>query len=149
MCVFYFNVTATTESYTYGHPLSLHAALPIYGLRAVFQLESGYDSSTVKSAQGGRLFGRQATIGLQSDSWGRLDFGRQTNIASKYFGSIDPFGAGFGQANIDVGLSAANTQRYDNMIMRSEEHTSELQSLMRISYAVFCLKKKKQATNMQ
>src|SRR3546814_3393592 len=30
---------------------------------------------------------------------------------------------------------------------RSEEHTSELQSLMRISYAVFCLKKKKQQTN--
>src|SRR3546814_4741724 len=31
--------------------------------------------------------------------------------------------------------------------MRSEEHTSELQSLMRISYAVFCLKKKKQNHN--
>src|SRR3546814_8130779 len=31
--------------------------------------------------------------------------------------------------------------------IRSEEHTSELQSLMRISYAVFCLKKKKQPTN--
>src|SRR3546814_4531659 len=30
--------------------------------------------------------------------------------------------------------------------LRSEEHTSELQSLMRISYAVFCLKKKKQKT---
>src|SRR3546814_1991167 len=30
---------------------------------------------------------------------------------------------------------------------RSEEHTSELQSLMRISYAVFCLKKKKKAHN--
>src|SRR3546814_5659781 len=30
--------------------------------------------------------------------------------------------------------------------MRSEEHTSELQSLMRISYAVFCLKKKKNKT---
>src|SRR3546814_4775964 len=29
---------------------------------------------------------------------------------------------------------------------RSEEHTSELQSLMRISYAVFCLKKKKEET---
>src|SRR3546814_7100768 len=29
------------------------------------------------------------------------------------------------------------------MCIRSEEHTSELQSLMRISYAVFCLKKKK------
>src|SRR3546814_1379075 len=31
----------------------------------------------------------------------------------------------------------------DNAEPRSEEHTSELQSLMRISYAVFCLKKKK------
>src|SRR3546814_6043524 len=30
---------------------------------------------------------------------------------------------------------------------RSEEHTSELQSLMRISYAVFCLKKKKEHTH--
>src|SRR3546814_3637732 len=31
---------------------------------------------------------------------------------------------------------------------RSEEHTSELQSLMRISYAVFCLKKKKQQSQL-
>src|SRR3546814_5326548 len=31
--------------------------------------------------------------------------------------------------------------------LRSEEHTSELQSLMRISYAVFCLKKKKKTNN--
>src|SRR3546814_3436129 len=31
----------------------------------------------------------------------------------------------------------------DRILRRSEEHTSELQSLMRISYAVFCLKKKK------
>src|SRR3546814_1645553 len=33
-------------------------------------------------------------------------------------------------------------------VFRSEEHTSELQSLMRISYAVFCLKKKKTIKNM-
>src|SRR3546814_10907089 len=33
-------------------------------------------------------------------------------------------------------------------LVRSEEHTSELQSLMRISYAVFCLKKKNNKTNM-
>src|SRR3546814_2462129 len=32
-------------------------------------------------------------------------------------------------------------------LARSEEHTSELQSLMRISYAVFCLKKKKKKTH--
>src|SRR3546814_9968814 len=31
----------------------------------------------------------------------------------------------------------------ETLVRRSEEHTSELQSLMRISYAVFCLKKKK------
>src|SRR3546814_7382432 len=34
-------------------------------------------------------------------------------------------------------------QRPSTVVDRSEEHTSELQSLMRISYAVFCLKKKK------
>src|SRR3546814_3225772 len=34
-----------------------------------------------------------------------------------------------------------------NALLRSEEHTSELQSLMRISYAVFCLKKKKTTIN--
>src|SRR3546814_7705559 len=35
--------------------------------------------------------------------------------------------------------------RRANDALRSEEHTSELQSLMRISYAVFCLKKKKRS----
>src|SRR3546814_4876470 len=34
-------------------------------------------------------------------------------------------------------------RRQRRRLLRSEEHTSELQSLMRISYAVFCLKKKK------
>src|SRR3546814_6544004 len=34
-------------------------------------------------------------------------------------------------------------------VLRSEEHTSELQSLMRISYAVFCLKKKTFLSNIQ
>src|SRR3546814_10280143 len=36
--------------------------------------------------------------------------------------------------------------RTGDRVRRSEEHTSELQSLMRISYAVFCLKKKKKKT---
>src|SRR3546814_1133565 len=43
----------------------------------------------------------------------------------------------------ELGLSIQYTMRY-RVQSRSEEHTSELQSLMRISYAVFCLKKKKQ-----
>src|SRR3546814_6639480 len=45
-----------------------------------------------------------------------------------------------------TGLRAAGSAGWAaaNQSCRSEEHTSELQSLMRISYAVFCLKKKKQ-----
>src|SRR3546814_8919159 len=38
---------------------------------------------------------------------------------------------------------ASHRADQDGLVARSEEHTSELQSLMRISYAVFCLKKKK------
>src|SRR3546814_1670444 len=41
------------------------------------------------------------------------------------------------------GISVDHTTIYRWVQCRSEEHTSELQSLMRISYAVFCLKKKK------
>src|SRR3546814_2295626 len=47
-------------------------------------------------------------------------------------------------------VTSASTRRYSCRsampARRSEEHTSELQSLMRISYAVFCLKKKKHKT---
>src|SRR3546814_5685821 len=50
----------------------------------------------------------------------------------------DPKAAGFRKE----GASAAGP-----MTDRSEEHTSELQSLMRISYAVFCLKKKNKMSN--
>src|SRR3546814_7070287 len=42
-----------------------------------------------------------------------------------------------------IGLSGSPTSRDTASVNRSEEHTSELQSLMRTSYAVFCLKKKK------
>src|SRR3546814_2596453 len=38
---------------------------------------------------------------------------------------------------------------FEGIKLRSEEHTSELQSLMRISYAVFCLKKKKNHTTYE
>src|SRR3546814_1439257 len=44
----------------------------------------------------------------------------------------------------DMDAGEITRHRHDNRLaMRSEEHTSELQSLMRNSYAVFCLKKKK------
>src|SRR3546814_3856271 len=44
---------------------------------------------------------------------------------------------------VDELYNIANSQNNPGAGERSEEHTSELQSLMRISYAVFCLKKKK------
>src|SRR3546814_2538021 len=49
----------------------------------------------------------------------------------------------------DVRKAKPSTSKgtYIKKVTRSEEHTSELQSLMRISYAVFCLKKKKTQTN--
>src|SRR3546814_1354465 len=46
-------------------------------------------------------------------------------------------------ALVMVGAAALDVADGATSIVRSEEHTSELQSLMRISYAVFCLKKKK------
>src|SRR3546814_1900716 len=44
-----------------------------------------------------------------------------------------------------AGVMSVRTPEMSFVIPRSEEHTSELQSLMRISYAVFCLQKKKRA----
>src|SRR3546814_2708038 len=61
----------------------------------------------------------------------------------------------FGNCSVDIGDEIAQPgnvctslvgqycEPLDEIDARSEEHTSELQSLMRISYAVFCLKKKK------
>jgi len=87
------------------------------GLRAVFQLESGFTTSTGNPGQNRRLFGRHATLGLAGDSWGQLDFGRQTNMASKYFGDIDPMSAAYTQSNLGHGIGSVNTRRLSNMVM--------------------------------
>src|SRR3546814_8605035 len=62
---------------------------------------------------------------------------------------IDPFAARLdqilgaaGDDQIALRVDARQIARVEPAVLRSEEHTSELQSLMRISYAVFCLKKK-------
>src|SRR3546814_10631327 len=72
------------------------------------------------------------------------------------FRSADQAGCGRhrgGSASAPLGRAAASVSRVPRSVLgvrdrrcrgsRSEEHTSELQSLMRISYAVFCLNKKK------
>src|SRR3546814_4196645 len=47
------------------------------------------------------------------------------------------------RADQDQSILGILDEFFKEIVGRSEEHTSELQSLMRISYAVFCLKKKK------
>src|SRR3546814_5806712 len=61
---------------------------------------------------------------------------RQRAVARRFGGDVDRRGDLARRAR----KAAVGDQRH---APRSEEHTSELQSLMRISYAVFCLKKKK------
>src|SRR3546814_4627277 len=50
---------------------------------------------------------------------------------------------------VDEAVVASKGAAFDRAETRSEEHTSELQSLMRISYAVFCLKKKTKNKSIQ
>src|SRR3546814_6335041 len=50
---------------------------------------------------------------------------------------------------VNTNIRSLNFNHVEVISTRSEEHTSELQSLMRISYAVFCLKKKNQKLTTQ
>src|SRR3546814_2568557 len=83
-----------------------------------------------------------------------LAFDRQFAGFRGLRGLADRLGAGVGVvadvhrvdflARVDLRpLLALGLEDRQRTLVRSEEHTSELQSLMRISYAVFCLKKKK------
>src|SRR3546814_5903748 len=53
----------------------------------------------------------------------------------------------FGELLDKIAILQIKSERMTDQAKRSEEHTSELQSLMRISYAVFCMKKKQQQQN--
>src|SRR3546814_3167290 len=102
---------ATTEIYPYCHTLSLHDALPIC---------KGDRPARSAFADDGRDHRyAQAKTGLRRT-------GDRLGLAALL---------GF-----DAGESARGIDERQHR-QRSEEHTSELQSLMRISYAVFCLKK--------
>lgn len=107
------------------------------GIKAVFQLESGFNLVNGTSTQGGRLFGRHATVGLASRTWGQLDLGRQSNIASK-FGTpiVDPFDAGFTQSAAGTSFSTINTTRYDNMAMYRSPMIAGFQFGIGYSFAV-------------
>src|SRR3546814_5868875 len=67
---------------------------------------------------------------------GRRDLGIERHAADRTGSWSRPTDFGMHRTGPDRG------RRHFRLRLRSEEHTSELQSLMRISYAVFCLKKK-------
>ena len=96
------------------------------GFETVFTLENGFNAGTGEAQQGGRLFGRQSTVGIRNNNIGQLDLGRQINFASNYFLPIDPFIEGFGQANIGASFGSANTVRYSNMLMLQAQATRSL-----------------------
>src|SRR3546814_7165723 len=80
---------------------------------------------------------RQRALELQIDGWVRnCDDGSVEGLACGEAAAIDAL-----REWLQHGPATA---RVETLTWRSEEHTSELQSLMRISYAVFCLKKKTQ-----
>src|SRR3546814_8362566 len=73
----------------------------------------------------------------------RLPGGHGAGGGARTRRGLSPPGAGSVPRHRDGGQHRRDARR-----LRSEEHTSELQSLMRISYAVFCLKKKKKQTEI-
>lgn len=120
----FFGIASGVQS---GSRFGLHGTHKMgRGFETYFTLENGFDSSNGDLQQGGRLFGRQSTVSIKNSNVGQLDFGRQINLASNYFMSIDPFSEGFGQANIGASFGSANTIRYSNMLMLQAQATEFL-----------------------
>src|SRR3546814_8654705 len=90
-------------------------------------------------AEGGSRSITDAMAAMLLDHGGKIDTGVRVRTASEIPDAdvvlldVNPGGA----------LEILGDRLPGRVARRSEEHTSELQSLMRISYAVFCLKKKK------
>ena len=86
------------------------------GNRVTFVLESGFELGNGTSGQSNRLFGRQAYLGVENDAWGLARIGRQYNLATDYFGAVDPFSQGFGQASIGAAFGVTNILRMSNSV---------------------------------
>src|SRR3546814_8102387 len=97
--------------------------------------EGGCDEAVGRTARPRRPLAGEPHLGAGLDPGGELEVDRlavgQRDALHRLRRRVEE---GNGEAIGDVGAL---------LWRRSEEHTSELQSLMRISYAVFCLKKKK------
>jgi predicted porin len=90
------------------------------GLRAIYRLESGFSLDDGTSAQGGRLFGRQASVGL-AGGFGTVVAGRFGAFSSgtgefDKFGDLDPFRTGVGNLGFQATMASANALRTDNTV---------------------------------
>src|SRR3546814_1036131 len=99
---------------------------------------SDWSSDVCSSALGLGIdvaIGAEAHIAAGAIGAGKIGAGRNADVS-----------IGLDQADRSVAAIGSDRGRSGRRDRRSEEHTSELQSLMRISYAVFCLKKKTKHT---
>ena len=86
------------------------------GLKAIFTLEGGFSLMNGTQSQSGRLFGREAVVGLKSSSWGEFTMGRQGNIAYRWLAGVaTPFGNNYDQSRAAGTFSPAEV-RYDNQV---------------------------------
>jgi len=99
------------------------------GLKASFQLESGFDSTDGDQAQGGRLFGRQATVALEGSSWGKVQLGRAMSTGTVMFSGVDPFGASFGTSSY-TSSAGQSFIRYDDMITYATPNISGFNAMV-------------------
>ena len=105
------------------------------GNRLTFQLENGFEIGNGTLGQSGRLFGRQAWFGVENDAWGYARIGRQYNLATDYFGAIDPFAQGFGQLNLGTVMGSVNTYRMSNALKYQTPLMSGFQAGIAYSFA--------------
>lgn len=83
------------------------------GLKSVFVLESGFNSDTGTMQQGGRLFGRQAFVGLSSQ-YGQITFGRQYHSLFSTLANFIP--ARYASQYEPTGIMAGGNFRQDNAV---------------------------------
>ncbi len=87
------------------------------GTQVNFVLENAINLGNGTLDQGGRLFGRQAWLGIENQSVGYLRFGRQRSFSDIYLSDLTPFGPGdFTQATMGISFGAADASRLSNMI---------------------------------
>ncbi|MBN3789755.1 porin [Burkholderia sp. Ac-20353] len=86
------------------------------GLLAIAKLENGFDQFSGSSLQGGRLFGRQAWVGLSSAQYGTLTMGRQYSALQDFFGPLLAAAALTGSALHPMDNEGFLTYRTDNSV---------------------------------